>query len=91
MKHPALSLGLCLCASLAAAAEFDAWFGDGMVLQRGQPIRVLGTAQPNSRITLRLGDQTAETQADADGRWRQTFARSRMCQRLSLSAARVGA
>ena len=73
MKHPALSLGLCLCASLAAAAEFDAWFGDGMVLQRGQPIRVLGTAQPNSRITLRLGDQTAETQADADGRWRQTF------------------
>ncbi len=74
MNRASLSLGLCLVAALSPAAELDPWFGDGMVLQRDRPIRVRGTAQPNSRITLRLGDQSAQVEADAAGRWQQTFA-----------------
>ena len=86
MKRLALSLGLGLGTALAAA-EFDPWFGDGMVLQRDQPIRVAGRARPHGHVTLRLGDQTAQAQADAAGRWQQAFAaRAANPQPTSLTA-----
>ena len=45
-------------------------FGDAMVLQADQPIRIWGTAQPNALVDLELGTEVqASVMADADGKW----------------------
>jgi sialate O-acetylesterase len=86
-----LSLGFCFIASLAAAAELDPWFGDGMVLQREQPIRIIGKAQPNSQVTVRLGEQTALAKTDGTGRWEQTFTpRTANSQPTTLTVQEAG-
>ena len=85
------SLGLCLCAGLAAAAEFDPWFGDGMVLQRDLPIRVSGTAQPKGLVLVRLGTESVPATADANGRWACTFtARAANPEATKLTAQEEG-
>ena len=40
--------------TLVAAATFSTPFGDGMVLQRGRPVPVWGTAAPGERIEVRF-------------------------------------
>ncbi|MDO4930381.1 MAG: GDSL-type esterase/lipase family protein [Bacteroidales bacterium] len=48
-------------------------YGNGMVLQREQPIRIGGIANAGERVTVKfLGDKLTAT-ADADGRWSVTF------------------
>ena len=42
-------------------------FGEGMVLQQGKKIPVWGTSVKNDRITVSLGDVTAETVSDSQG------------------------
>lgn len=49
-------------------------FSDHMVLQRGLPIRVWGTATPGETVTVGLQGQAQETNAGADGRWMATLA-----------------
>ena len=44
-------------------------FGEHMVLQANAPIVLFGTDRPGTAIDIRLADQSAETDADADGRW----------------------
>ena len=44
-------------------------FGENMVLQRGKPIPVWGWAAPDEAVTVTLGKQSAQTKADAQGRW----------------------
>jgi sialate O-acetylesterase len=44
-------------------------FSDHMVLQRGAPIRVWGTADANEKITVELAGQTANVTASADRSW----------------------
>lgn len=44
-----------------------------MVLQRGQPIIVAGSAAPNSEVTGDLGGRKARGRASADGRFSLTF------------------
>ena len=73
MNHPTLSLGLCLWASLAAAAELHPWFGDGMVLQRDLPIRIAGTAAPSGKVTVHLGTETSTVAVAPSGRWSAAF------------------
>lgn len=74
MIRPTLSLGFCFIASLAAAAELDPWFGDGMVLQREQPIRIIGTAAPSGRLMVRLGTETTTVVVEPSGLWSAVFA-----------------
>ena len=74
MNRLTLSLGLCFLASLAAAAELHPWFGDGMVLQRDQPIRIAGTAAPGGRLMVRLGTETTTVVAEPSGLWSAVFA-----------------
>ena len=62
-------LALALSAFAAGAAEFDPWFGDGMVLQRDRPIVVRGLARPGAAVLVRLGDVAVGVDADASGRW----------------------
>ena len=56
-----------------AAPAFAAIFGDHAVLQRGEPVTVWGTAAPGQSLTLRLASGSAETSADAHGKWRATM------------------
>lgn len=73
MNLPTLSLGLGLWASLAVAAELHPWFGDGMVLQRDQPIRIAGTAAPGGKVTVHLGAETSSLAVAPSGRWSVVF------------------
>jgi len=45
-------------------------FGDHMVLQQDIKIPVWGSADPQEAVTVTLGDKTAKTTADANGKWR---------------------
>jgi len=38
-----------------------------MVLQRDTPIPIWGSAEPGEAVTVKLGEHTAKTQADARG------------------------
>lgn len=44
-------------------------FTDNMVLQRGQPVPIWGTAAPGSSVQVRLGDAEASAIADKSGNW----------------------
>jgi len=48
-------------------------FGDHMVLQRNQDIRVWGTAEPGARISATLGGQRIDAIAGGNGEWKLTF------------------
>ncbi|MEM1183392.1 MAG: sialate O-acetylesterase [Planctomycetota bacterium] len=65
---------VCLCVSAVAQPfAFDSEFQHSMVLQRGVPTEVRGTAPPGSEVSVSLADQTRDTVADASGRWRAEF------------------
>lgn len=63
------------CLTLAAMDEVRAdvkpapVFGNHMVLQRGMPVPVWGTASPGEKVVVRFADQEKTAQADANGRW----------------------
>ena len=58
---------------LAAAPKPAAVFGDRMVLQRGRPLNIWGTAVARERVTVEFAGQTKTTTADADGHWSVTL------------------
>ncbi|MHC4248610.1 MAG: hypothetical protein ACYS9X_05720, partial [Planctomycetota bacterium] len=53
----------------AAAVEPADTLGDHMVLQRGKPVPVWGTAAPGERVTVSFAGRDASAVADAKGRW----------------------
>ena len=61
---------LVVLATGAQAVELPRVFGDGMVLQRDQPILVWGSADPGAHVEVALAGDRARATADADGRWR---------------------
>ncbi len=56
--------------ALLADVRLPQIFGDGMVLQRNQPIAVWGWADPGERVEVKLNNQSQETTAGADGAWK---------------------
>jgi len=73
--------GLALAAPVARAGEapgpapaFASVFGDGMVLQRGQPVRVWGHAAAGQSLTVTLAGAARPATADAAGAWQAEFA-----------------
>lgn len=68
-------LALVAAASLPARAEvkLHALFSDHAVLQRDRPLPVWGWASPGEKVSVSLGQGTADTTADAEGRWRVTL------------------
>ena len=44
-----------------------------MVLQRDQPDKVYGTAEPGEEVSVSIADQTKTTKADDKGRWSVTL------------------
>ena len=55
---------------LCAAVEFDAIYGDGMVLQRGREVVVRGTTdKPSEPVTVKFNGQTVKAEAKGTN-WR---------------------
>lgn len=65
-----LALGFMLPTLASAELSLPQFFSDHMVLQRERPAPIWGTATPNATVTLELGDASATTKADSDGKWR---------------------
>lgn len=55
--------------ALAEAPRFTNLFGDHAVLQRGEPVRLSGRADPGAALRVEIADQNLTTTADANGRW----------------------
>ena len=68
----AFAAALVLLSPAASRADVhpSALFGDNMVLQRGVPIPVYGTADPAEKVKVTLGTQAVSTAAGADGHWK---------------------
>ena len=93
-----LALGTAACCRVACrpsappAAEFALHknYGDHMVLQRGVPIRISGTATAGHCVTVTLGDDHVHAVANADGEWEAIMpkrAATRDGQILTLTVA----
>jgi sialate O-acetylesterase len=66
-------------AAAAARAEvtLSTLFSDHMVLQRGKPVPVYGTASPGERITVSFNGRSVSASADAQGTWQVNLAAMR--------------
>lgn len=53
----------------SAAVSLAGIFGDHMVLQRDQPIRIWGGASPGEQVSVQFRQQRAAAVADPSGRW----------------------
>ena len=56
-----------------ATVRVGALIGDHMMVQRGRPVRLWGTAAPGESVRAVLAGGKAATQADAGGRWALTL------------------
>ncbi len=52
-----------------AAVQLPAIFSDHMVLEKSDEVPVWGTADPGESVTVTLDEVTAQTEADASGKW----------------------
>jgi sialate O-acetylesterase len=64
-----LACAAALATAAAAAPMLDPMFGDHAVIQRGQPIRVRGTAEPREQVVVTLAGQSKAVRADRQGNW----------------------
>ena len=53
--------------------SLPALYTDHMVLQRGVPLDIHGTADTGEKVTVRLGKETLKAEGDVNGRWCVTF------------------
>ena len=64
-----LGAGVLTVAAGPPQTGLAAIFGDNMVLQRGKPVPIWGTADPGRAITVSFAGQSKTTTAGLDGRW----------------------
>ncbi|HEX9108726.1 MAG TPA: sialate O-acetylesterase, partial [Longimicrobiales bacterium] len=60
-------------AQMAAPLQLSPLFTDGVVLQRGAPLPVWGTAAPGATVTVSLRGTSRAATADGTGSWRATL------------------
>ena len=71
MNKTMLTVAVAFAASAAMAnVRVKGIFSDDMVLQRGKPIPISGTAEPGEKIAVEYAGQRATGKADADGHFR---------------------
>ena len=61
-------------AAVGAGLAVAPIFGSHMVLQRGTPVPVFGTADPGATVTVQFQNQSASAVAASDGRWQVDLA-----------------
>ena len=64
---------LSVCSLQAGELRFSRHLGDGMVLQRDQPVTISGFADKGVAVTVELAGETQQAKADDTGLWRVTF------------------
>lgn len=72
--------------AFAEAPAFDPRFDAGMVLQRGQPIEISGTADPDTAVAITLGSASATIRSGNDGRWQVVLPPATPGSPLTLAA-----
>ena len=78
MTRSRATLAMCAALGLAvldvsrtfAEVKVGPLIGDHMVVERGRPVRLVGTAAPGEAVTATLGAARASTKADVEGRWK---------------------
>lgn len=73
MRWALATLALSLSASAAAAPVLGPGYGEGMVLQRGEPIVLEGRSAAGATVTAEMNGASASANADAEGRFRLTL------------------
>lgn len=70
-----VAISFLVLAFYASAGEFrfNAMYSSHMVLQRGEPIRIAGFAEPGRTVAVSFRQSKARAMTDADGRWRVTL------------------
>ena len=68
-----------------AAVKLPAVIGDGMVLQRGQPLPIWGWADKGEEVTVTIAGQKHVTKAGDDGRWKVTLDKLAVGQPLEMT------
>lgn len=68
-RMAAAALAVVAAVSAAAQIKLPAVLSDNMVLQRGMPVPVWGTAAKGERVTVTFGGQKHTARAGKDGRW----------------------
>ena len=84
-----LAAALLASTQTEAALTLPAVFGPGMVLQRGMPVPVWGTASAGDKLVVEFAGQQKKTEADAQGKWRVTLdplESSALSQTLTVTA-----
>ena len=64
-----LVMNLSMPARSDAAVRLPQLVGDNMVLQRGQPLRIWGSADPGESVRVSFRGQSRYARADAKGQW----------------------
>jgi sialate O-acetylesterase len=62
-----------ICGTAAAELRVDPPVGDGMVVQRGVPVPIRGSAAPGSEVVVKTLGRAFAARADAEGRWSVTL------------------
>ncbi|MBB3033670.1 sialate O-acetylesterase [Alteriqipengyuania lutimaris] len=73
MKYAFGLAALIVAGSASAAPTLGPAYGEGMVLQRGEPILVAGTATPEGTVTGSLGGDQVSAKADREGAFTLSF------------------
>ncbi|HWL10447.1 MAG TPA: sialate O-acetylesterase [Planctomicrobium sp.] len=66
----ALLAGLQWGSAVQAEVRLPKFVGDHMVLQRDLPIPIWGWGKPGEKVTVKLGDDSAQATANENGEWR---------------------
>src|SRR6187402_2430556 len=64
---------LCMAWQAKAQVQLANIFCDSMILQRGKPIHIWGTAAPGEKISIQFLKKTIKTKADGNGKWQVEF------------------
>lgn len=98
-RQPLLRAMALLCVLLALASghparaadngqlAFGAPFSDRMVVQRGAPVEIWGTASPRAQVDVAFGEARASAVANDEGRWALTLPAMAATTGLTLAAA----
>ncbi|HET7732576.1 MAG TPA: sialate O-acetylesterase [Paludibacter sp.] len=73
-KLTLLSFSLFVLCSLSAQVLLPKVITNNMVLQRGKPVAIWGTASPNEKVTVEFANQTKTAVADTAGNWQVKLA-----------------